>query len=91
MGLTVDPITREARATSPTEHTNELAGAAQVPSSFGVDANGELYVVNHEGRIYRIDSTDPTVPGVPTPPGPVDPDANTRRRTGPSIGQARGR
>jgi glucose/arabinose dehydrogenase len=47
----------EARASDRREHTAELGGNAVLGqiSSFGVDADGELYVVNHSaGRIVRI-------------------------------------
>jgi glucose/arabinose dehydrogenase len=37
------------------EHTAELGAAAELPSSFGRDAAGELYLVAYgAGRIYRI-------------------------------------
>jgi len=55
--LTVDPVTRDATASDVREHTNELGAAGQQPSSFGVDANGELYVVNYGGTVHRIAST----------------------------------
>jgi glucose/arabinose dehydrogenase len=58
----------EARASDRREHTAELGGGSVLGfiSSFGVDADGELYVVNHSnGRIVRI--TAPLVaPQVPT-------------------------
>lgn len=53
VALTVDPSTREARASNLIEHTAELAGIGPV-SSFGVDADGELYVVVYPGRILKI-------------------------------------
>ena len=49
--------TAEARASDVVEHTAELGGFAQLGniSSFGVDADGELYIVNHSGgRIIRL-------------------------------------
>ena len=59
----------EARASDRQEHTAELGGGSVLGfiSSFGVDADAELYVVNHSnGRIVRI--TAPlTAP--PTPSG----------------------
>ena len=58
----------EARASDRREHTAELGGSAVLGniSSFGVDADGEIYIVNHSvGRIVRI--TAPlTAPSTPT-------------------------
>jgi glucose/arabinose dehydrogenase len=37
------------------EHTAELGSASSFPSSFGVDANGELYILNYStGQIHRL-------------------------------------
>jgi glucose/arabinose dehydrogenase len=47
----------EARVTNVTEHTAELGGSAQLAnvSSFGVDAEGELYIVSYSrGAILRV-------------------------------------
>ena len=67
LALTVDAI-GEAQASDRREHTAELGGSAVLGtiSSFGVDADGELYLVGHSGgRIVRI--TAPlTVPPVPS-------------------------
>ena len=67
LALTVDAI-GEAQASDRREHTAELGGSAVLGtiSSFGVDADGELYLVSHSGgRIVRI--TAPlTVPSVPS-------------------------
>ena len=67
LALTVD-ATGEAQASDRREHTAELGGSAVLGtiSSFGVDADGELYLVSHSGgRIVRI--TAPlTVPAVPS-------------------------
>jgi len=92
VGLTVDPATGEGRATGTTDHSIELGDASNMPSSFGVDASGEVYVVSYGGAVYRIDSGGPAGPGgpsggAPRPPGSTD----TRKRTGPAIGQAQGR
>ncbi len=65
MALTINPSTGEATATTPTDHTAELGGSPILGniSSFGIDAAGELYVVNHTGgSIVRILS------GAPAPP-----------------------
>jgi len=57
LGLIVDPATGEARAADLGEHTAELGGASVLGSisSFGVDADGELYIVNYsDGRILKV-------------------------------------
>ncbi|MEO8481509.1 MAG: PQQ-dependent sugar dehydrogenase [Acidobacteriota bacterium] len=56
LSLTLDGVTREATVSSAAEHTSELGNAATSVSSFGVDAAGEIYIVNYGGTIYRIDS-----------------------------------
>ena len=66
-GLVVDGGSGEARATGLVEHTADLGGA-QVGSvsSFGVDADAELYLVSHtRGMILRL--LGPAV----TPPTPT--------------------
>jgi glucose/arabinose dehydrogenase len=58
----------EARASDRREHTTELGGSTVLGfiSSFGVDADGEIYVVNHSvGRIVRI-TAPVTAPPTPT-------------------------
>jgi hypothetical protein len=76
------------------EHTAELGSAAMSPSSFGVDAAGELYLVGYGGAIHRIESTvappptpDPDPPSTPSPPA----SGTQRRRTGPVVGTAQPR
>jgi glucose/arabinose dehydrogenase len=47
----------EARASGLVEHTSELGGSSAIGSisSFGVDADGELFIVSHTtGRILRL-------------------------------------
>ena len=66
--LTVNPATGEATASDLVEHTAELGGAAANPSSFGVNADGELYIVNYTGTVHRL--TGPGIPGGPEPPAP---------------------
>ena len=53
--LTIDGA-GEARASDRRDHTAELGGSPVLGnvSSFGVDADGELYVVNYSGSIVRI-------------------------------------
>ena len=55
LALTVE-ASGGVRASDRRDHTAELGGSAVLGniSSFGVDADGELYVVNHSGRIVRI-------------------------------------
>jgi len=68
LALTIDG-SGEARASDRREHTAELGGNAMLGqiSSFGVDADGELYIVNHSaGRIVRITSP---LAAPPTPTG----------------------
>ena len=60
----------EARATGLIEHTDELGGASALGniSSFGVDADGELYLVSYSrGIIFKL--TGPLA----TPPAPLNP------------------
>jgi glucose/arabinose dehydrogenase len=64
LGLVIDPVTREARVSDVTEHTAEL-GSVGSTSSFGVDADGELYLVGYTtGRIVKIIGP----PAAPTAP-----------------------
>jgi hypothetical protein len=56
LALTIDS-SGEARASDRREHTADLGGSSVLGfiSSFGLDADGELYIVNHTGgRIVRI-------------------------------------
>ncbi|HKY20933.1 MAG TPA: PQQ-dependent sugar dehydrogenase [Vicinamibacterales bacterium] len=57
----------EATASDRREHTTELGGRAVLGSvsSFGVDADGELYIVNYSGSVVRISGTGVT-PATPT-------------------------
>lgn len=56
MALVVDPVTDEARAADVREHTAELGGGGAIGnvSSFGVDADGELFVIDYGGTIQRL-------------------------------------
>ena len=57
LALTVNGATGEAVASGVQEHTASLGGFAEVGnvSSFGVDADGELYIVSYDrGRILRL-------------------------------------
>ena len=68
LALTIDTA-GEASASDRREHTAELGGSSVLGtiSSFGVDTDGELYIVGHtNGRIVRL--TAPLVPP-PVPSG----------------------
>jgi len=68
LGLSVDAGTGEARKVDVIEHTQELGGAAGLGfiSSFGVDADGELFIVGYTtGKIFKIIGP-PAAPAVPT-------------------------
>jgi glucose/arabinose dehydrogenase len=70
IALAIDSATAEARASGLIEHTAELGGTGQLGniSSFGTDADGELYVVSHSrGMVFKI--TGPLA----APPTPVNP------------------
>jgi glucose/arabinose dehydrogenase len=57
IALNVNATTGEATASDLVEHTNDLGGQAGVGnvSGFGVDAGGELYVINYSaGSILRL-------------------------------------
>ena len=57
LALTIDPRTGRASAGGVIHHTSELGGSSALGtiSAFGVDANGELYVVCYSlGRVLRI-------------------------------------
>ncbi|MBK5256340.1 MAG: PQQ-dependent sugar dehydrogenase [Vicinamibacteria bacterium] len=46
------------RAAEARDWTTALSGPGRVirnPSSFGVDADGEMYIVDYDGEVYRID------------------------------------
>ena len=67
VGLMVDATTGEARAFDRQGHTAELGGTAQLGnvSSFGVDADGELHIVNYSlGRILKV--IRPVAPQTPS-------------------------
>ncbi len=67
LALTIDG-SGEARASDRREHTAELGGRAAVGfiSSFGVDADGELYIVNHSGGTIIRMTAPLTAPPTPT-------------------------
>ena len=67
IGLVINPTTSEAQASGRIEHTADLGGSATLGnvSAFGIDGNGELYIVSYSlGRILKVDS-------VPPPPAPT--------------------
>jgi glucose/arabinose dehydrogenase len=85
IALTITPISGEATAGNLVEHTGDLGPAADNPSSFGLDAAGELYVVTYGGAIYRLFSDNPA------PPGPAPPEPNPPNGPNPTPGAGRRR
>ena len=75
VALTINSGTGEAQASNLVEHTSALGGVALGNiSSFGVDADGEMYVVSLSlGKIFKIASTG-TFQRIP---GDVDGDGKT--------------
>jgi len=67
VALTIDSATGEARSSDLIEHTSDLGGTAALGtiSSFGVDTDGELYVVSYSRGIVLRLIGDPTLPGAP--------------------------
>ena len=59
--------TGEAAASDRREHTAELGGSSVLGnvSSFGVDADGELYIVNYSGSVVRVNGPI-LAPPIPT-------------------------
>ena len=86
--LTVNATTGEATASDLVEHTADLGGGAASPSSFGVDAAGEIYVVNYNGSIHRLAGTG--TPPVDPGPGPGTGGSPSRPRPpdAPIVGRA---
>ena len=68
LGLTINPATREAQTSNVTEHTSQLGGTSVTGniSSFGVDANGELYILNHSAGVIVKIIGPPVAPPAPT-------------------------
>jgi glucose/arabinose dehydrogenase len=67
-GLSVDGSSGEARVSDTLEHTSELGGISALGSitSFGVDADGELYIVTLSGgRVLKLGSADSDGDGLP--------------------------
>jgi glucose/arabinose dehydrogenase len=66
IALTINPSTGEATASNRIEHTAELGGSAlSGVSSFGLDTDGELYVLSYSnGTVLRIlgNATSPPAP-----------------------------
>jgi glucose/arabinose dehydrogenase len=67
LALAINSSTGEATASNRIEHTADLGGATQLAgvSSFGLDADGEIYVVSYtNGTVLKIlgPSTPPTAP-----------------------------
>lgn len=68
LALIVDPTTAEARAADVREHTAELAGPGRLDnvSSFGVDSDGELYIVGYSTGVILKLLGPPVAPSAPT-------------------------
>jgi glucose/arabinose dehydrogenase len=68
IALVVDPTTGEARASGRIEHVPELGGSAQLSgiSSFGVDGDGELYIVSYSRGVILQMVSITTAPSIPT-------------------------
>lgn len=65
IALAVDPSTGEAKASDLVEHTAELGDVGNV-SSFGIDTDGELYVVSYSnGSVLKV-MGPPIAPPAPT-------------------------
>ena len=63
LALNVNASSGEATVAQVTEHTASLGGASQLGrvSSFGIDMDGELYIVSHDqGRILKLIAPPPT-------------------------------
>ncbi len=72
--LTVSGAAGDATAGDLVEHTADLGAAATNPSSFGVDAAGEVYLVSYAGSVYRLVGTAaPSDPGARRRPPDVEP------------------
>ena len=70
IGLAIDPSTGEARASGLLEHTAELGGSTQLSnvSSFGLDADGEMFIVSYSrGLVLKLAGP------LTAPPTPVNP------------------
>jgi glucose/arabinose dehydrogenase len=54
--IVVDPVTHEGTAANIVEHTAEVGGGAALGrvSSIDVDSNGELFIVDFDGRAQRL-------------------------------------
>jgi glucose/arabinose dehydrogenase len=80
IGLSINGSTREATAGTLTEHTADLGAAGASPSSFGVDAAGDLYLVSYAGTVYKL-----SLASGPPPPASF---GTKRKATGEVVGTA---
>ena len=65
LAFVLDPATHDATAGGVIDHTADLGAAASSPSSFGIDADGELYVVTYGGAIYQVLGANGQAPATP--------------------------
>jgi glucose/arabinose dehydrogenase len=64
LALTVNPSTGEATASQLIDHTGELGNVGNV-SAFGVDADGELYIVSYSlGSVFKVIGPPPMPTGL---------------------------
>ena len=72
LALATDSVTGEATAAGVFEHTAELGSSANGISSFGTDADGEVYLVSYSlGAVYRLGlEAEPPSGGACTTPDP---------------------
>jgi glucose/arabinose dehydrogenase len=68
IGLTISPGTGAAVASARVDHTADLGGSGVIGniSAFGVDADGEMYIVNHTGGSVLKVLSLAAVPAAPT-------------------------
>jgi glucose/arabinose dehydrogenase len=61
LAIATNPSTGEATASDLVDHTADLGGAGNI-SAFGVDRDGELYIVSHTlGTVFRL-AVQPAAP-----------------------------
>jgi glucose/arabinose dehydrogenase len=68
MPLTINPTTHEATAGTPTDRTSEVGGGSAIGNIVSIDAdsNGDLYLVDVNGKISKLVVDDADGDGLPT-------------------------